>query len=220
MKGRVYAFIKKRGGATVDEIAAELKLKRTEVLGVIKEEIKKGLIKELNGVFTVTHFLMPPVKKPAEGIAWEYGKIQKGRVAYDITAPSNVVSPWNKKVAPRQQGDRGICVGESSSELRDYLYLIITKQDPTGTIVRDITDPNAPLAIRDQLYNESFSAQFIYEGSRKEGGVTEPSKGSGGRQSRHDKSGKLLIHQVKRNVLQKLLNTRLMDMLSSERLMT
>ena len=174
MKDRVYAFIKQRGGATINDLAAGLKLKRVEVLAIIKEEIKKGLIKESNGVFTVTHFLMPPVQKPAQGVAWDYGKIQKGGPAFDTSAPPNVMNPLNKKVAPRQQGDRGICVGEGSSELKDYLYLQITKQEPTGTIIRDIVDPVAPLAVRDQLYDQTFSAQCIYEWSREEGNVTEP----------------------------------------------
>jgi hypothetical protein len=175
MKDKIYAYIKAHNGATVEEIADALNLKRYATAKILDTEVLRGFVKVENGRYSVVHFLMPPVQKPAQGIAWDYGKIQKAGPAFDSSAPPNVMSPWNKKVAPRQQGDRGICVGEGSSELMDYFHLQITKQDPTGTIVRDIVDPVASLAIRDQLYDQTFSAQFIYDASRKEGNVTEPS---------------------------------------------
>lgn len=110
--------------------------------------------------------LMPPVSKLAEGIAWDYHRIVKAVI------PTSYMNPYKTKVAPHQQGNRGTCVGQSSSSLMDYIHIMLTKEEPTGQIIRNIKVGD--VAVRDQLYDQSFSAECIYDWSRKEGNVTEP----------------------------------------------
>ena len=167
MKNKLYKIIKEGHEVTADDISRMLNISKDEVLKILKAEIKKGFIEIANGKYHVRHFLMPPVLKPAEGIAWDFGKIQEEEIL-----PDEVMSALNNKIAPRQQGDRGTCVGQSSSAMMDYLHMILTKEDPTGSIIRDISDMTP--AIRDQLYDQTFSAESIYQWSRKEGNVTAP----------------------------------------------
>lgn len=108
--------------------------------------------------------------------AWDYGLIKIAQLGAVIPEgpelPPKYMNSDNGRVAPRQQGNRGTCVGQSSAALMDYIHLWITKEVPTGTIERDIMVGDT--AKRDQLYDQSFSAQAIYEYSRTEGGVTDP----------------------------------------------
>jgi hypothetical protein len=168
VKSRIYKFIKDQHEASSSEISQKLGISIRDVLIILNEEVTRGFITVVNGKYHVVHFLMPPVEKPAQGIAWDYGKITE-----DPTVPSSYMNSLNGKVAPRQQGDRGTCVGQSSAEMMDYNHIKLTGEMPTGEIKRNITDLSP--AVRDQLYDQSFSAESIYVWSRKEGNVTYPS---------------------------------------------
>jgi hypothetical protein len=167
MKDKIYALIKKERGLTLDEIAAKLHIERVVAAKIIQSEIDKGFIEVVRGQIFVKNILMPPVTKVAEGIAWDFGKIQR-----EVVEADEVMNPYNNKVAPHQQGDRGTCVGQSSSSMMDYSHYALTKEEPTGTIKRDNVEGSA---IYDTLYDQSFSAESIYQWSRQEGGVTDPS---------------------------------------------
>lgn len=164
----MYRIIKEAHVISAEDIASKLGVKPFIVKKILQAEVEKGFIEEIDGKYHIKHFLMPPVMKPAEGIAWDFGKIQEEEIL-----PDEVMSPFNGKVAGRQQGDRGICVGEGASAMMDYLHLINTGEAPTGEIIRNISDMSP--AVRDQLYDQTFSAEAIYQWSRKEGNVTAPS---------------------------------------------
>jgi hypothetical protein len=172
MKRKIYKIIKDESGASLDRITSVLGGDRQEIKKILDGEVAKNFLVITNGRYDIKTFLMPPVQKPAEGVAWGYGKIQKGGPVVDLTLPVSIMNKYNNKVAPRQQGNRGTCVGQSSAAMKDYLYYGLTKQEPTGTIIRDIF---VETAIRDQLYDQSFSAECIYAWSRQEGNVTAPS---------------------------------------------
>jgi len=80
-------------------------------------------------------------------------------------------------IAQRDQKDRGTCVGQSSSYIKDLLYLTVTGDFPTDAdraqFHKDVTDLLGTL--HDILYPHSVSAECIYQMSRKIGGVTYPS---------------------------------------------
>jgi len=102
---------------------------------------------------------------------WQYRRI---RLARGITPrPVQWMNPYWQVVASRQQGDRGTCVGQSHAVLMDLIHVTLTHEQYTGTIVRDVDD-----GLRDQLYDQSFSAECIYELSREEAGITGSEEGS------------------------------------------
>lgn len=166
MRGEVYKIIKKEGGATLDRIAKEFPpTERAHLLDVLEREVKRGRLLKEGDTYHIRNFLMPPVVKPAKGIAWDYDTIQKG------LPPNEFMNQWNSVVADRQQGDRGTCVGQSTAGLKDYLYIAITGDKFTGSIVRNIVEGTA---IYDKLYDQSFSAECIYRYSREEANLTGP----------------------------------------------
>jgi hypothetical protein len=81
-----------------------------------------------------------------------------------------------KYLAPRDQKDRGTCVGQSSSYIKDLLYLAITADYPTDTdraeFTKNVTDVLG--TVHDILYPTSTSAECIYQISRQIGKVTYP----------------------------------------------
>ena len=171
MKSKIYALIKSGKGVTLGEIISQLSISKVEALKILREEISRGFIVETDGKYFVKNFLMPPVQKPAMGLNWDYEALLKGKEE-TAALPTSSMVPYKDDVAPHQQGDRGTCVGQSSSSVADYLHIILTGQKPTGTIQRNIKEGKG---VRDILYDTSFSAQAIYEWSRKEGNVTYPS---------------------------------------------
>lgn len=171
MKSKIYAAIKKKGGASLGDLVSSLGISKVEIRKILQEEIAKGFIVEKDGKYLVRVFLMPPVQKPAMGLNWDFETLLKEKAAAE-SLPKESMVPFKDDVAPHQQGDRGTCVGQSTSSVADYLHIILTGQKPTGTIQRNVQVSNG---IRDILYDTSFSAQAIYEWSRKEGNVTSPS---------------------------------------------
>ena len=171
MKSKLYALIKNGHGVTLGEVISQLSISKVEALKILKEEISRGFIEEKDGKYFVKNFLMPPVQKPAMGVNWDYEALLKGKEEAAALPTSSMV-PGKDDVAPHQQGDRGTCVGQSTSSVADYLHIILTGQKPTGQIQRNVHEGKG---IHDVLYDTSFSAQAIYEWSRKEGHVTYPS---------------------------------------------
>lgn len=171
MKSKIYAILKKNGAMSPQDISSSLGVPKASVLKIVREEISNGFIVEKDGKFTVRSFLMPPVQRPAMGLNWDLETILKLKAEAESLPESSMI-PCKEEIAPRQQGDRGTCVGQSTSEAADYIHILLTGQKPTGTIQRNVQEGTA---IRDILYDTSFSAQAIYEWSRKEGNVTYPS---------------------------------------------
>lgn len=170
MKAKLYALIKKSGGISLGDISSRLGVSKVEALKILRPEVVLGFIEERNGKYFVKNFLMPVVTKPAMGVNWDYEAVLKGKESAAALPESSMV-PNKDDPAPHQQGERGTCVGQSTSSVADYLHIILTGQKPTGKIQRNIHDGTG---VRDILYDTSFSAQAIYEWSRKEGNVTCP----------------------------------------------
>jgi len=122
--------------------------------------------------------LNPPIDKKIASqlmnVRWGYDEILAAAPPPAVVVvPAISMNPYPDKVAPRQQGNRGICVGMSTVYYLDLIHFMLTGQDPEGTIIRDIKEGGQ--ALRDALFDISYSAQFAYDMSRVEGNVTDPS---------------------------------------------
>jgi len=116
----------------------------------------------------------PYVGKPHD---WSYTRIQqlagKGEVA---PFPAEYKNPYVKQLAPRDQKDRGTCVGQSTAYCYDLLYMMLVKDLPTDAdkaqYKKNVTDSIGTL--HDILYPQSASAEAFYQMSRYIGNVTYP----------------------------------------------
>ena len=108
---------------------------------------------------------------------WSYSRIQtiagKGEVA---VYPDSYKNPYVKNLAPRDQQDRGTCVGQSTAYCFDLMYMMLTGDIPTDAdkshYKKNVTDELKTL--HDILYPQSASAEAFYQMSRFIGNVTYP----------------------------------------------
>jgi hypothetical protein len=118
-----------------------------------------------------------PSGKPAD---WSFSKIQQiaGKGDSGVTPyPDVYKNPYVKLLAPRDQSERGTCVGQSTAYCYDLLYMMLTKDVPTDAdkakYKKDVIDTLGTL--HDILFPQSASAEGFYQVSRKIGNVTYPS---------------------------------------------
>ena len=110
---------------------------------------------------------------------YQFLKIQEVKGVTELVFPSSFMNKYANKrfLAHRDQDDRGTCVGQSSAYIRDILYLDCTQDFPTdadrAALKRNVVDSLG--TIHDELYPNSFSAESIYQVSRRIGNVTYPS---------------------------------------------
>ena len=106
---------------------------------------------------------------------WQFQKIQMVK-AETLTYPDTYMNPYIRKIAPRDQKDRGTCVGQSTAYCFDLLYIQLTGKDPSdldkAQFKKDVTDSLKTL--HDVLYPQSASAECAYQMSRKVGNITYP----------------------------------------------
>jgi hypothetical protein len=108
---------------------------------------------------------------------WSFSRIQqiagKGELA---PFPPEYKNPYVRNLAPRDQSQRGTCVGQSTAYCYDLLYMMLLKDLPTDSdrvqFRKDVTDAIGTL--HDILYPQSASAEAFYQMSRKIGNVTYP----------------------------------------------
>lgn len=115
-----------------------------------------------------------PDSKPHD---WSFTKIQSVKVPEAIPYPESYKNPYVKYLAPRDQKDRGTCVGQSTAYCFDLQYMSLTNDIPTAfdrtQYKKDVVDSIGTL--HDILYPQSASAECFYQVSRKIGNVTYPS---------------------------------------------
>ena len=115
-----------------------------------------------------------PDTKPHD---WSYSRIMMGKVPEVPVYPSAFKNQYAKLLAPRDQKDRGTCVGQSTAYCYDIQYMTLTKDFPTTQdkeqFKKDVVDSIGTL--HDILYPQSSSAECFYQISRKIGNVIYPS---------------------------------------------
>ena len=93
-----------------------------------------------------------------------------------VVRPAKWKNPNARLVAPRDQMDRGTCVGQSTAYCYDMLYISLTGEKPTPEDIakfkKDVVDSIGTL--HDVLYPQSASAECFYQTSRTIGNITYP----------------------------------------------
>jgi len=124
--------------------------------------------------------LMPVLDPVYQGkpMDWSFERIQMLKGVPEVAAyPESYKNPYAMLVAPRDQKDRGTCVGQSTAYCYDLKYIMLTKDTPTDEdgdqYKKDVIDSIGTL--HDVLYPQSASAEGFYQISRKIGNVTYPS---------------------------------------------
>ena len=102
---------------------------------------------------------------------WSYRKIMA--VKAKVARPPAWKNPYARETVPRDQQDRGTCVGQSTAYSYDILYMMLNKDIPTEedkkTYKRDVVDSLGTLC--DILYKDSASAECFYQKSREIGHI-------------------------------------------------
>jgi hypothetical protein len=110
---------------------------------------------------------------------WRFQKIQMVKGIAELTYPTTYKNPQVKKVAPRDQKDRGTCTGQATAYCFDLLYLALTGDDPTSEdkaqYKKDVIDTFG--TTHDVLYPKSASAESAYQMGRYVGNITYPAGG-------------------------------------------
>jgi hypothetical protein len=188
----IFRFLKKHGAANFETIVLETGINASEVNDFLDRYVSDGII-GINdeGVYRIKYVLDPPLKpEPLSTKYYSYERIQEeiqkgGGIPIEY---QDVPSKWrnpNIKYLPTHvdQGDRGTCVGFATAIGLTLLYFQITGDVPSAAELADIKRnieeqlgcPNAKPLIRDNFGRRWKSPQFLYDRSREEGGVTEPS---------------------------------------------
>jgi hypothetical protein len=114
-----------------------------------------------------------PSGKPHD---WNYNKIAAAGPPVVAPYPPEFKNPLVGLAAPRDQADRGTCVGQSTAYCFDLLYMKLTGDLPTdedkAEYKKDVTDTRG--TIHDILFPQSASAECFYQISRQIGNVTYP----------------------------------------------
>jgi hypothetical protein len=122
---------------------------------------------------------LPPLDQPPTGKAkdFDYLKIKKIAGITGAERPASYKNPLAQETAPRDQFQRGTCVGQSTAHSYDILYMKLTGDTPTAEDKHEwrtnIVDELG--TVHDILYPQSASAECFYQKSREIGGVTYPS---------------------------------------------
>lgn len=108
---------------------------------------------------------------------WSFSRIQTLAGKPEVAAyPVSYKNPFVKLLAPRDQKDRGTCVGQSTAYCFDLMYMTLMKDLPTdedkAQFKKDVVDSIG--TTHDVLYPQSASAEFFYQMSRYLGHVTYP----------------------------------------------
>ena len=109
---------------------------------------------------------------------YSYSRIQMLKGAPEIAPfPAEYKNPYAKQLAPRDQQDRGTCVGQATAYCYDLMYMMLMKDVPTpedkACYKKNVVDVLE--TTHDVLYPQSASAESFYQESRKIGNVTYPS---------------------------------------------
>jgi hypothetical protein len=110
---------------------------------------------------------------------YQFPRIQEVKgiteLAFDPAYKNPLVT--KKNIAQQDQDLGGTCVGQSSVYTKNILYMGATGDLPTDAdraqYQKDVTDVLG--TVHDILYPKSFSAECVYQMSRKIGGITYPS---------------------------------------------
>jgi len=108
---------------------------------------------------------------------WQLNRIMELKPSVEeVIRPAVWKNTSVRHLAPRDQKDRGTCVGQSTAYCYDIFYIILTGDIPTpedkAQYKKDIIDSLGTL--HDVLYPQSASAEQFYQISRKIGNVTYP----------------------------------------------
>ena len=114
-----------------------------------------------------------PSGKPHD---WQFRKIQTVKGVTELVFPAGYKNPYVIETAPRDQDFRGTCVGQSTAYCFDILYMMLTKDVPTGDDKQQFTKNvvDALGTTHDILYPKSASAESAYQMSRYIGNITYP----------------------------------------------
>jgi len=120
-----------------------------------------------------------PILDPAptgRALDWTLNKIQMLKGVETLVFPPRWENELAKHISPRDQDDRGTCVGQATAYLFDILHLKLLGRLPTeeekAQFKKDVTDELG--TIHDVLYTSSASAECFYQISRYIGKVTYP----------------------------------------------
>jgi len=121
---------------------------------------------------------MPILDPKPSGRPMDY-QLRKIQKAAPFVRPPSKMHPYLHSIAQRDQDFRGTCTGQSGAIIRDLQYLNITKDLPTPESIShfklNVVDELG--TTHDVLFDDSFSAESIYQGGRKVGNITYPEGG-------------------------------------------
>lgn len=121
---------------------------------------------------------LPKLDPPPSGIPhdWQFSKIQMMKGVTIPAYPDTWKNPLVSQTAPRDQGEGGTCVGQSTAYYYDLIYMMILNDLPTDAdkaqFKKDVID--ALGTKHDILYPKSSSAECFYQISRNIGNITYP----------------------------------------------
>jgi len=165
----VVNYIRLNPGKTQDEITRSAPRMKDEIIAALRDLDARGLLTydERGGIRF--HQILGP--KPTRQAGFWVAE------APPVTAiPDRFQYPHVKEIAPRDQGDRGTCVGQGCVHSKDALYYVLTGNLPSpedkAQYKKDVVETNK--VIHDILYPQSGSAEGVYQRSRQIGNVTYP----------------------------------------------
>lgn len=109
-------------------------------------------------------------KPTAKAQDWFYERIRAKKAALG-EIPSAWKNPLATETAPRDQLNRGTCVGQSMAYAYDLLYMMLTGEKPTDKDKAEYSTNNVDEleTVHDILYPQSSSAEGFYQKSREIG---------------------------------------------------
>ena len=122
--------------------------------------------------------LDPPISEFRRSGIYNYSKVQE--LISNVPAqsiPAKWINPNAYKIALRDQGDRGTCVGQSIAYSFDLNLMKLASWTPdVSTVKRNIIiEVGDRKILKDELPYGSASAEMVYQVSREYGNVTYPS---------------------------------------------
>ena len=180
----IYRFVKQHGPATADHLATELKLPIDEILNLLSRDVAAGFIVKTGNIYSVKIFLDKPVSKTDGAHLYQFSEVQAAvpkpvMAAVKLTQDQiyrllDVIFWW--------QGSRGSCCGHAGAIWKMLIYWAVTGDIPTVEQLRstsaDIVDQDIGCTAGHFRYIKQFfkifSAQFLYDRSRKKGRIVYP----------------------------------------------
>lgn len=185
IKAEIYRVLKMKNGRTFLGLSSVIYASPIMVHRVLRGEVEKGYIEaipvrsgdglEETYIYRIRNVLDPVYIIPKD---WEWTLEAVG--AGPVALPEEHLEPMARETVWRDQGDRGTCVGQGAGGVWDVNYLRLVPEDKPSTEDKAQWKKNVEYlgVLTDRLYPQSFSAEGMYQDSRKEGGITSPSGSS------------------------------------------